>query len=191
VRVLLIPEDFRHDQYMLTPIFKQLYSWLGWQNAKVITCTDPLLGGVEEALKFERLSEIFERYDGMIDHYILCIDRDGNQNRVDRLTKLRGRCAVDGRKFLTIAAIEEIEVWVLAGNELPKDWVWLEIRADPHPKERYFDVLSKARSLTEGPGRGRKALGESAAKNILRITQLCNEEFDPLIKEIKATVNVG
>ena len=189
MKVLLIPEDFRNDQYMLTPIFKQLYSLLGWPNAKVRTCNDPLLGGVEEAMKFERLAEIFERYDGMIDHYILCVDRDGNNNRAARLADLEARCAVDGRKFLTIAAIEEIEVWVLAGADLPPQWVWQEIRADPHPKERYFDVLAKNLSLTNGPGRGRKSLGEKAAKNIKRIVELCGKELNPLIEQIKLAAN--
>ncbi len=186
MRVLLIPEDFRNDQYMLTPIFKQLYSLLGWPNAKVRTCIDPLLGGVEEAMKFDRLSEIFARYDGMIDHYILCVDRDGNEHRAARLADLEARCAIDGRKFLSIAAIEEIEVWVLAGNELPPKWAWSDVRSDPHPKERYFDVFAKELALTNGPGRGRKALGEKAAKNIQRIVQLCGEEFNPLIANIRA-----
>lgn len=185
MRVLLIPEDFRNDQYMLTPIFKQLYALLGWPNAKVITCTDPLLGGIEEALKFDRLSEVFERYDGMIDHYILCVDRDGNQNRTQRLAQLEERCTADGRKFLTVAAIEEIEVWVLAGIDLPQQWVWKEIRNHPHPKEQYFDTLAKTLALTNGPGRGRKSLGEKAAKNIQRIIQLCGEELNPLIARIR------
>jgi hypothetical protein len=185
MRVLLIPEDFRNDQYMLTPIFKQLYATLGWARANVRTCSDPLLGGVEEALKHERLSEVFERYDGMIDHYILCVDRDGNQNRGQRLADLEARCAVNGRKFFTVAAIEEIEVWVLAGCDLPSDWRWQEIRAESHPKERYFQVLAKQESLTSAPGQGRKALGERAAKNIGRIVQLCGEELTPLMEKIR------
>ena len=53
--VLLIPEDFRNDQYILKPIFKRLFSDLGRPTLRVEVCLEPLLGGVQEALKSERL----------------------------------------------------------------------------------------------------------------------------------------
>lgn len=85
MRILLVPEDFRNDQYILRPLFQRLLRKLGKPRAKVVVCGDPLLGGVGEALKRERLAEIVERYDGMIDLFVLCVDRDGNPHRRSRL----------------------------------------------------------------------------------------------------------
>lgn len=88
VRVLVIPEDFRKDQYILAPIFRRLLRVLGRQSAKVSVCQDPRLGGIGEALKYERLAEIVARYRGMVDLFVLCVDRDGDRNRRARLDNL-------------------------------------------------------------------------------------------------------
>jgi hypothetical protein len=44
-------------------------------------CTDPLLGGVVQALRWERIEEILDRYRGMVDLFLLRVDRDGEQAR--------------------------------------------------------------------------------------------------------------
>jgi hypothetical protein len=54
VNVLVIPEDFRHDQYILKPIIKAMMTAVGRPRAIVKVCNDPLLGSVNEALKWER-----------------------------------------------------------------------------------------------------------------------------------------
>ena len=65
VKVLIIPEDFRNDQYILKPLFSRLFRSLGRGPVRVRVCQD-LLGGVGEALKAERLAEIVQdvRRDG-------------------------------------------------------------------------------------------------------------------------------
>ena len=40
---------------------------MGKQNARVEICSDPLLGGIGEAMKSKRIQEIVDDYDGMID----------------------------------------------------------------------------------------------------------------------------
>lgn len=87
MNVLIIPEDFRNDQYILRPLFQRLFRSLN-RTATVTVCTDPLLGGVSEALKSERLAEIIEQYDGMTDLFILCVDRDGDTSRRTRLDQI-------------------------------------------------------------------------------------------------------
>ena len=87
MNVLIIPEDFRNDQYILRPLFQRLFRSLK-RPATVTVCTDPLLGGVGEALKTERLNEIVEQYDGMTDLFILCVDRDGATSRRQRLNQI-------------------------------------------------------------------------------------------------------
>ena len=49
MRVLVIPEDFRKDQYLLKPLFGRLFATMGGRNVRVRVCQDPLLGGVDEA----------------------------------------------------------------------------------------------------------------------------------------------
>ena len=161
MKVLVIPEDFRKDQYMLKPILGRLFRTLGSPNTRITVCQDPLLGGVGEALKRERLSEVVERYP-MVDMMILCVDRDGREGRRSRLDQIeeffRAKTA-----FLAACAWEELETWVLAGLKLPTDWRWSKVRAEVNVKEAYFDEFARLRNVATGPGGGRKQLGEEAA----------------------------
>ena len=48
MKVLVIPEDFRNDQYILKPLFIRLFRTVGMRAARVNVCQDPLLGGIGE-----------------------------------------------------------------------------------------------------------------------------------------------
>ncbi len=184
MRVLLIPEDFRNDQYILKPIFEQLFGNLGRRSLRVEVCLDPLLGGVTEALKSERLQEIIDQYP-TIDIFILCVGRDGVVGRRQRLDQIEEEFGV---AFLAENAWEEIETWVLAGLILPTDWNWQDVRAEVQVKENYFEPLAAARGVTGAPGGGRKTLGEEAARRIGAIRQKCPEDFDVLARRLEAVV---
>ena len=184
MNILVIPEDFRKDQYVLKPILERLFRTFGRRRAKVRVCQDPVLGGVGEAMKVERISEILSRYDGMTHIFILCVDRDGNVGRRQRLDALENEFG-NGRTFIAENAWEELETWVLAGVDLPRDWRWADIRSEIQVKERYFDVLAKERGVADGPGGGRKVLGEQAAQRINSIRQKCREDFDSLAHRLE------
>ena len=92
MNIVVIPEDSRKDQYILKPLFERLFRSLG-RKACVRICQDPVLGGVREALKADRLAEIVESYQGMTDLFILCVDRDGQTGRRNRLDQLERRFA--------------------------------------------------------------------------------------------------
>ena len=186
MNVLVIPEDFRNDQYILKPLFSRLFSQIGNRRARISICHDPLLGGVGEALKSKRIQEIVEQHQGMTDVFILCVDRDrdgvaGRRQRPDQIEVEFG----NGRIFLAENAWEEIETWALAGLELPREWNWADVRAEINVKERYFDVLAEQRGVADGPGGGRKALGEEAARRIVAIRQKCAEDFGSLARQIE------
>ena len=192
MNVLVIPEDFRKDQYILKPLFERLLRSVGRRNARVRVCQDPLLGGIGEATKSERIAEIVERYEGMTDVFVLCVDRDGKRGRRRRLDGIEKKFGVDrNRDFLAENAWEEIETWVLAGLDLPRSWRWTDIRAEVHVKEEYFDKLAKRRSVADGPGGGRKALGKEAASRIDTIRQKCPEDFDALARRLEAIMRGG
>ncbi len=118
MNTLIIPEDFRKDQDVLGPLFARLVKTCNRSSMHVLICRDPLLGGVGEALKSERITEILSKYRGMIDIFILCIDRDGVVGRCQRLDQLETEW---GHRvpFLAENAWEELETWVLAGPDRP------------------------------------------------------------------------
>ncbi len=184
MNILVIPEDFRKDGYILEPLLQRLLSELGRPRSRVRILRDPLLGGVGEALKSSRIREIVDRNQGMVDIFLLCVDRDGIATRQQRLDDIERE--FDGPvHFLATNAWEEIETWALAGLALPKNWQWRDIRTEANVKEAYFEPFSQLRGTIDGPGGGRKALGEEASRNIQAIRQKCPEDFDRLAKRIE------
>ena len=182
---LVVPEDFRNDQYILGPLFRRLFANMGRGRARIQICRDPLLGGVGEALKSERIQEIVDQHSGMTDIFILCVDRDGVAGRRTRLDQIQGEFG-NGCVLIAENAWEEIETWALAGLDLPEDWSWADVRAEVHVKERYFEPLAARRGVADGPGGGRRALGEEAARRIFAIRQKCPEDFDALARRLEA-----
>ena len=185
MNVLVIPEDFRSDQYLLKPLFERVFATIGRKRVKVRVCQDPLLGGVVAALNSERIREVVEQHRGMTDIFILCVDRDGELGRRVRLDSIETEFSRD-QMFLAENAWEEVETWALAGLDLPTGWAWADVRAEVHVKERYFEPLARQRGVADGPGRGRKALGEEAARRIGAIRQKCPEDFDALARRLEA-----
>lgn len=193
MNVLVITEDFRKDQYILKPIVEALMAQVGRPNAKVRVCQDPLLGGVGQALKWERVQEILARYSGMVDLFLLIVNRDCEEGRRDALTRLEGLSAAylgTSAAFLAEQAWQEVEVWVLAAHDAEKAFPWADVRAERDPKERYFAPLAEYRKLLDEPGQGRKTLAKEAAGRFSRIRQLCPEVAD-LEQRIRATLSKG
>ncbi len=188
MRVLVIPEDFRKDQYLLRPLFSRLFQSIGRPRVQVTICRAPLLGGVDEALKSSRMAEVMRRHGGMAHIVVLCVDRDGNLGRHLRLRQMEGQFGTSGRAFLAENAWEELETWVLAGLDLPRGWRWADVRAEVHVKEQYFDPLVRQRGLSNAPGEGRRPLGIEAARRIDAIRQKCPEDFDALARRLDAAV---
>jgi hypothetical protein len=181
MRVLIISEDFRHDRYILEPIIHSMLSALGKPRAKVEILTDPLLGSVDQALKWERIEGILELYKGMFQLFLLCVDRDGQEGRKASLQHIEGRAVAllkDDQQLLGENAWQEIEVWLLAGHDLPAKWVWKKVRKEVHPKEVYYLPFARQHGLSTEPSQGRKILGREAASRYSRIRQRCPEVTD-------------
>ncbi len=187
MNVLIIPEHPSKDQYILKPLFTRLFRQFGARNTRVEVCQDPVLGNVDEALKAERLLEVVEKRQAMTDIFILCVDRDGQAGRRQRLDQIEGEFG-NGRAFLAENAWEELETWVLAGLTLLPGWQWPDVRAQVHVKEQYFEPLAAQRGLANAPGGGRKALGDEAARNIGAIRLKCPEDFDALARRLEAAM---
>ena len=194
MNVLIIPEDFRKDQYILKPIIEKMLKAAGTHATKVRVCIDPLLGGVGEALKWDRISEVIDMHP-MVQVFLLIVDRDGKPGRRASLDSLEEKAndklskqtdVRAGRSFFAENAWQEIEVWALAGiAELPKQWKWRDVRNEPNPKEIYFEKFAQQRGLLNEPGQGRITLGREAAKSYSRIRSLCPEDVASLEVRIK------
>lgn len=187
MNVLVIPEDFRKDQYILKPLFARLFQEAGKKRIRVRICQEPLLGGVVEALKSERIAEVVSKHRGMTDVFILCVDRDGHKNRRQRLDQIESEFKLD-QVLLAENAWEELETWVLAGVDLPFEWSWKDVRAEVHVKETYFEPLVVRRNLSDSPGDGRKVLGEEASRRVDAIRRKCPDDFDALARRMEAAV---
>ena len=189
MEVMIIPEDFQNDQYILKPLFSRLFKRMGFSTVNVSICYNPRFRGVAEALTSKGLARIVQKYQGTVDIFILCVDRDGVLGRRQRLDQVEREFG-NARIFLAENAWEEIETWILAGVELPSDWRWADIRAEVDVKERYFEPLAALRGLTSSLGRGRKALGEEASRRIRAIRQKCPEDFDSLAQRLETALQM-
>ncbi len=87
MNVLVIPEDFVKDQHMLKPIIQAMMKSLN-KTAKVEICQNPRLRGVSQALNLEKLTTIIDQYKYKVDLFLLCVDRDGEVGRKQRLDNL-------------------------------------------------------------------------------------------------------
>ena len=181
MKVLIIPEDYRNDQYILKPIFERMFASFDKPNTKVVMCRKPVMRGVNDALNEARLKEVFDSYP-MIDIFVLCVDRDGVTTRRRRLDQLEQTW----KRLIAVNAWEELETWVLAGLDLPKKWVWADIRADVSVKENYFEPLARLRKVGDGVAGGRQTLGEEAARHLTAMRQKCPEDLDHVALRLAA-----
>lgn len=187
LNVLVIPEDFRKDQYVLKPLVCRLFEEMGKSHARVRICMDPVMGGISQAMSWERIDEVIGMYR-LVHVFLLVVDRDGEAGRraaLDRLEGLARKKLPQDRTLMGENAWEEIEVWALAGQDLPSGWTWQEIRAEIHPKETYFEPLVRQRRLTDEPGAGRTTLGREAAQHYDRVRSRCPEDLGALETRLK------
>jgi hypothetical protein len=194
LRVLVIAEDFVKDQYFLKPLFEKMFDVIG-RRANVEVCMNPRLRGTSEALDGERIGAILDMYP-MVQLFLLIVDRDGNdgqEGRKDRRAVLDGieRSAAErlsaGRLLVADQACEEVEVWLLAGHDLPSGLAWASVRAHRDPKEAYYNPFARARGVFDAPAEGRRILGREAVARYDRIRQLC-PELDALHRRVEALV---
>jgi hypothetical protein len=184
MNVMIIPEDPTNDHYILKPLFGRLFASIRRPQTKVEICLNPRMRGIDDALSTNRLREVIARYP-MVDCFILCVDRDGNKHRRDKLNEIE--TLVSGKPTLIAEnAWEELETWALAGLRLPRSWTWATVRAEVSVKERYFEPLARQMGLANGPGGGRKEMGILAAKHIPAIRQKCAEDFGDLANRLRS-----
>ncbi len=187
MNILVIAEDFVKDEHVLQPIVKAMMQAVGRPRAKVKVCKDPRFHGTGEALRWELVQQVINRHKGMVDLFLLCVDRDGNEHRRKVLDGLELKAQAElgtGRAFLAENAWQEVEVWLLMGHDMLAGWQWKEVRAEPHPKELYYLPFAEHHRVLDLPGEGRGKLAREAAARYDRIRQRCREDVQNLEKRI-------
>ncbi len=192
LNVLVIAEDYRLDQYILKPLVSSLLDEIGKPHATVEMCRDPFITGVDQALDTEKLEDVI-RTNPLVDLYLLLVDRDGDEN--DKSDSLREREDVAERilrsaqHFLGGQAHQEVEVWLLAAHDdLPRDWNWSDVRAEPNAKATYYWPYATRKGVgNKDPANGREPLGQAIPGNYSRVRQLC-DEVRALESRVAATV---
>ena len=189
MRVLVIPEDFARDQFVLRPIVKRMLAEAGYPRAALEICPDERLSGISRATDWTIISSILDDYRAMVNLFLLCVDRDGDENRrasLDYIERQARAALPAGRLLLAENAWQEIEVWVLAGHDLPSSWGWHSVRSEVNPKEAYFEPFARQRGVDGDPDGGRKILADEAARRYDRIRQLCPEDVASMENRIRA-----
>lgn len=151
MKVLIVPEDPTHDQYILKPIVERIFKDLG-RAARVEVLFDPHLRGVDQTLNREEVRGIIAD-NAMIDLFLIVVDRDCNRYRNEERAGDREREHPD--RLIASLAVQEVEVWMLALHHKRVRAPWQSIRAECDPKERYCNPLLDELGR-DGPGGGRK-----------------------------------
>ncbi|MCC5875276.1 MAG: hypothetical protein JJU11_03555 [Candidatus Sumerlaeia bacterium] len=194
INVVLICENHRKDPPLIAPIVKALLAAARSGNQRINLVVNQVIEihGWDQATRQEYLSQVFESYPGA--HlYLLCIDRDAEQGRTHRLQRAERESfsGLSGEKVLLAEhAIEEVEVWVLAGlKDLPGDWSWREIREDRDCKE-WLAIYARKKQLDLNVEQVRKELGNQAARNYSAIRGKCREDLARLEERVRTWMTI-
>lgn len=171
MKALVIPEDPTLDQYILKPIVERLFGDLE-RKVRVEVLSNPRLHSVEQALDQRILEDIVATYR-MFDLFLVLVDRDGDAEA--RPSRARAREASFEGRLLVCLAIEEVEVWMLALHRERVPAPWRDVRAEPHPKERYAEPFLAAHAPRLSVGRGRKWAMRNVGREWKGLLEICPE----------------
>lgn len=168
--VLVIPEDPTYNGYILRPLVSRLLEECGKGGANVTVLTNPKVSGFEHACGL--MPAIVDRYR----HFDLLLFLP------DAAGKHPSRSAVFARmeselapKLICCAAVEEVEVWLLAGYHSKLGRPWSEVRADVSVKENIFAPFLREHGDSRQPGGGREALMQETLSNCRALLGRCPE----------------
>lgn len=174
MKVLIVPEDPTYDQYVLKPIVERIFSDLA-RPARIEVLHNPRLTSVDQALDSIVLADVVDKYR-MIDLFLVLVDRDGDA--VGRPARAQAREATHRGRLFVCLAIEEVEVWMLAIHRDRLVTPWSEVRAEPHPKERFADPFLNEHAPRLGPGGGRKWAMRGLGSKWQGVLEVCPELAD-------------
>jgi hypothetical protein len=171
-QVLVVPEDPVYNGYILQPLVGRVLEAAGRPNAKVKVLTSPRVRGYDH-VKGALEGELLERY-AHLDLVLFLPDADGKDRRAE-FERLEERAKQRGANLLCCAAVQEVEVWLLAGHVEKLDRPWAEVRQDVSVKETSFELLLRRFGDPKRPGGGRDVLMAQALHGHAGILERCPE----------------
>ena len=170
--VLVVPEDPTHNGDILEPLCARILEDCGSPNAKILVLTNPRVRGYEHAK--DKLPEILDRYRHF-DLALFLVDADGH-DRSGTFQETEARARASGSKLICAAAVQEVEVWLLAGHVDRINLPWNEVRADVSVKENVFQpFLAHQYGDARRYGGGCDLRMKEAIVNYRRILNRCPE----------------
>src|SRR5258707_1812392 len=88
MNVLVVPEAYPNDQFILQPIIKAMMASVGKRHANVKILRDTSVEGVSTALHWNTIKAIIQRYVGEVNLFLLFVDRDGEMSRRVKLDNI-------------------------------------------------------------------------------------------------------
>jgi hypothetical protein len=170
-QVLVVPEDPTHNGDILEPLVIRILTDCGKRNARVLVLTNPKVQGYEHAKS--KLPEILERYRHF-DLFLFLVDADG-KDRQSAFEALETQAALNGSALFCTAALQEVEVWLLAGHTDKLDKPWSEVRRDVSVKENVFAPFLTRHGDPRRYGGGRDILMKQTLANYDGLLQRCPE----------------
>jgi hypothetical protein len=170
-RVLVIPEDPTYNGYIVKPVVQRILRECGKPNASVTVLANPRASGYEHAKNL--MDEILERYKHL-DMMLFLPDADGH-DKSDEFAYLERKGSDAGVKLVCCAAVQEVEVWLLAGHADQLGVPWPKIREDVSVKENVFQPFLRTRGDAKRPGGGRDLLIQETLNNYGGLLERCPE----------------
>lgn len=170
-RVLVIPENPKHNGYILKPLAQALLADVGKPRALVNVLTNPSLTGYDHALHAVR-HELADRY-GHWDLWLFMPDAD--RANAAAMQALEAELSQRGVQLLCCPAEPEVEIYACAAwrDQLPGGWQ--QARGHPQFKEAVFAPLLRAQGDARRPGGGRDRMIAESLRNLPLLLQLCPE----------------
>lgn len=172
-RVLIILEDPTYDRYIVQPVVERLLRDIKKPKVRVDVLTDPRMGGVSYVFARQNWEKILQKYP-MVDVFIVVVDSDCEEGRKEKLVSLRSW--VQGRQAVSVGvlAIEEVEVWLLAGYVDKLSSPWKTVRAHCNPKEAFYQPFVESEQ-NRGVAGGRRSLMQHTLRNLRGLMHRCPE----------------
>ncbi|MCI0694478.1 hypothetical protein L0337_21020 [candidate division KSB1 bacterium] len=171
-KVLVVPEDPTNNGYILKPLVSRVLADCGKPNAKITVLPNPKATGYEH-VKSLLVEQIIDRYCHF-DLLLFLPDADG-KNRSGEFERLEAQAKQKGVKLLCCAAVQEVEVWLLAGHLDKLSTSWQNIRSDVSVKKNIFTPFLAKHGDPRRTGGGRDLLMSATLQNYSGLLQRCPE----------------
>ena len=170
--VLVVPEDPTLNGYILESLIEPILRECGKPNARIDVLRNPRAKGYEHAKSLIE-GGLLDRYVHM-DLILFLPDADG-KDRSPAFEALETQAAQVGVRLICQCAVQEVEVWLLAGHTDKLDRPWQEIRSDTHVKEGGFQPFLARYGDMRQAGGGRKQLMQETLSNYNGLLTRCPE----------------